>query len=149
MATTVAERRARAEHEGAYSFTITELAEEFGITPRAIRFYEDKGLLSPARNGLNRIYSRRDRGRLKLILRGKRLGFALNEIREMLDLYDLGDGQVEQLRLTIKRARERIQALEHQRHEVDQAIAELRESTEHMERLLADKLSGKPVAARA
>jgi DNA-binding transcriptional MerR regulator len=143
MSTTLAER------DAAVSYTITELAEEFGITPRAIRFYEDKELLSPGRNGLNRIYSRRDRGRLKLILRGKRLGFSLLEIKEMLDLYDLGDGQVEQLRLTIKRARERAKALEGQRHEIDQAIAELNESIAHMERILTDKLHGKPVAARA
>jgi DNA-binding transcriptional MerR regulator len=143
MSTTLVER------DSAVSFTITALAEEFGITPRAIRFYEDKGLLAPGRNGLNRIYSRRDRGRLKLILRGKRLGFSLLEIKEMLDLYDLGDGQVEQLRLTIKRARERMTALEGQRHEIDQAIAELNESIAHMERTLTDKLHGKPVAARA
>jgi DNA-binding transcriptional MerR regulator len=143
MSTTLVER------DSAVSFTITALAEEFGITPRAIRFYEDKGLLAPGRNGLNRIYSRRDRGRLKLILRGKRLGFSLSEIREMLDLYDLGDGQVEQLRLTIKRARERMLALEGQRHEIDQAIDELKESIEHMERTLTEKLHGKPVAARA
>jgi len=151
MSMTLADRQARAEHEagGPSSFTITELAEEFAITPRAIRFYEDKGLLNPARNGLNRIYSRRDRGRLKLILRGKRLGFSLQQIKEMIDLYDLGDGQVEQLRVTIKRARERLAALDAQRVEVEQAIAELNESIDHMERALAEKTQGKPAAARA
>lgn len=150
MSMTLAERRARAEHDGAgpVSFTITELAEEFGITPRAIRFYEDKGLLNPGRNGLNRIYTRRDRARLKLILRGKRLGFSLSAIKEMIDLYDLGDGQVEQLRLTLKRAQERMTALEGQRAEIDQAIAELREGMTQIERALADKLQGKAMAAR-
>lgn len=151
MSMTLADRQARAEYEagGPSSFTITELAEEFAITPRAIRFYEDKGLLNPARNGLNRIYSRRDRGRLKLILRGKRLGFSLQQIKEMIDLYDLGDGQVEQLRVTIKRARERLAALDAQRVEVEQAIVELNESIDHMERALAEKTQGKPAAARA
>jgi len=150
MSMTLAERRDRAEREGAgpVSFTITELAEEFAITPRAIRFYEDKGLLNPGRNGLNRVYSRRDRARLKLILRGKRLGFSLAEIKEMIDLYDLGDGQVEQLRLTLKRARARMVALEAQRQEVDQAIAELAEGIRQIERALDDKLRGKQ-AARA
>ena len=74
------------------TFTITDLAGEFKITPRTIRFYEDKHLLQPSRQGLSRVYSRRDRARLQLILRGKRLGFSLAEIKEMLDLYDLGDG---------------------------------------------------------
>ena len=141
----LAERHARAEPEGAgpASFTITELAEEFALTPRAIRFDEDKGLLNPGRNGLNRVYSRRDRARLKLILRGKRLGFSLAEIKEMIDLYDLGDGQVEQLRVTLKRAAARLQALEAQRGEIDQAIAELKEGVGQIERLLSDKTGGK------
>ncbi len=110
------------------TFTITQLAHEFKITSRAIRFYEDKGLLKPRRHGLQRIYSRRDRARLSLILRGKRLGFSLAAIREMLDLYDLGDGQVQQLRVTVKRARERLASLEAQRRDIDDAIAELRDS---------------------
>ena len=75
------------------SFTIRQLCREFGATPRALRFYEDKGLLAPARNGLNRVYSYKDRARLQLILRGKRVGLALAEIREILALYDSwGDG---------------------------------------------------------
>ena len=93
------------------TYTITELAEEFAVTPRTIRFYEDKDLLRPQRNGLNRVYARRDRARLKLILRGKRLGFSLADIKEMLDLYDLGDGQVEQLRTTHRKIGTRLEAL--------------------------------------
>ena len=114
------------------TFTITDLATEFNLTARAIRFYEDKKLLRPTRQGLNRIYSRRDRARLMLILRGKRLGFALAEIREMLDLYDLGDGQVEQLRTTLKRSRERLAVLEEQRRDINEAIRELKADVECM-----------------
>lgn len=121
------------------TYTITELAEEFGVTPRTIRFYEDKDLLQPQRNGLNRVYARRDRARLKLILRGKRLGFSLADIKEMLDLYDLGDGQVEQLRLTHRKIADRLEALEAQRTDLNAAIAELRESQRHIEQTLASK----------
>jgi DNA-binding transcriptional MerR regulator len=125
------------------TYTITELAGEFQITPRTIRFYEDKELLCPRRNGMNRVYSRRDRGRLKLILRGKRLGFSLDDIKEMLDLYDLGDGQVEQLRTTLRKSRERIGVLKSQRRDIDQATKELEESCQAIERML----SGKGVSA--
>jgi DNA-binding transcriptional MerR regulator len=118
------------------TFTITDLSEEFGITPRTIRFYEDEGLITPARSGLNRIYSRRDRGRLILILRGKRVGFSIKEIKEMLDLYDLGDGQVEQARHLITKSRERIDALVRQREDIDQAIRELEEGCRGAEKLL-------------
>jgi DNA-binding transcriptional MerR regulator len=121
------------------TYTITELAGEFEITPRTIRFYEDKELLRPRRNGMNRVYSRGDRVRLKLILRGKRLGFSLDEIKEMLDLYDIGDGQVGQLRLTLRKSRERIGALQCQRQDIDQAMEELEEGCRAIERLLADK----------
>jgi DNA-binding transcriptional MerR regulator len=121
------------------TYTITELAGEFEITPRTIRFYEDKELLRPRRNGMNRVYSRGDRVRLKLILRGKRLGFSLDEIKEMLDLYDIGDGQVGQLRLTLRKSRERIGALQCQRQDIDQAMEELEEGCRAIERMLADK----------
>jgi DNA-binding transcriptional MerR regulator len=120
-------------------YSITALADEFGVTARAIRFYEDKGLLSPQRVGLNRIYGRRDRARLALILRGKRLGFSLSDIREMLDLYDLGDGQVEQMRLTLRKSRERLATLERQRRDLDEAIAELKEACRHLDAALRQK----------
>ncbi len=124
------------------TFSITELAEEFAITPRAIRFYEDRGLLHPVRQGLARVYTRRDRARLKLILRGKRLGFSLDEIREMLDLYDVGDGQVEQLRLTLEKSRQRLAALEQQRRDINDAIRELKESVACIEEYLGLKTRG-------
>jgi DNA-binding transcriptional MerR regulator len=120
-------------------YSITELAEEFAITPRAIRFYEDRGLLAPRRVGLNRIYGRRDRARLALILRGKRLGFSLSDIREMLDLYDLGDGQIEQMRVTLRKSRDRLAALERQRKDLDEAIGELREACRYLEGALRQK----------
>ncbi len=118
------------------TFTITDLAEEFGITPRTIRFYEDQDLLAPARSGMNRVYSRRDRGRLILILRGKRVGFSLKEIKEMLDLYDLGDGQVKQARFLIKKSRDRIADLKRQRRDIDEAIAQLESNCRSAEKLL-------------
>ena len=116
-------RLARTEATELYS--ITALAEEFAVTPRAIRFYEDKGLLTPQRVGLNRIYGRRDRARLALILRGKRLGFSLSDIREMLDLYDLGDQRRTQRQVTIERCQQRIDALKRQKNDIDATIAEL------------------------
>ena len=99
MADTAADTAAPAEAEpaAAVSFTITELAREFDITPRTIRFYEDAGLLSPGRAGRNRVYSPRDRTRLKLTLRGKRLGFALQEIRQWVTMYDTESDTAPQL----------------------------------------------------
>ncbi|MFC3231157.1 MerR family DNA-binding transcriptional regulator [Marinibaculum pumilum] len=108
------------------TFTITELSDAFGVTPRAIRFYEDKGLLAPARQGQSRIYSRADRTRLALILRGKRLGFSLAEIQELLDLYDPADGQVEQIRQLNMKAADRISELERQAAEIESMLRELR-----------------------
>lgn len=106
-------------------FSIGDLAREFDVTLRALRFYEDRGLLSPQRDGLNRIYSRRDRARLKLILMGKRVGFSLVEIKEMLDLYDLKDGQLTQLKVAQKKFVEQLGNLEEQKRDVERAIAEL------------------------
>ena len=94
------------------AFTIRQLCVEFKVTPRALRFYEDKGLLSPARDGLNRVYHNRDRARLQLILRGKRVGFSLAEIREILDLYDEKDGGAVQAARSLTKVRERIEARE-------------------------------------
>jgi DNA-binding transcriptional MerR regulator len=106
-------------------YTISDLSAEFGVTARALRFYEDEGLIAPERRGLQRIYSHRDRARLAWILRGKRVGFSLAEIREMIDLYDIGDGRRVQRQVTLERCRRRIDTLERQRADIDAAIAEL------------------------
>jgi len=120
-------------------FTIGELAREFGITLRAIRFYEDKDLLNPRRQGMTRLYSRRDRARLKLILLGKRVGFSLVEIGEMLDLYDLKDGQATQLKVALTKFDEQIAFLDAQRTEIDQALGDLRRAREVVSGMLKQK----------
>ncbi|MCA2013102.1 MerR family DNA-binding transcriptional regulator [Pararhodobacter sp. CCB-MM2] len=117
--------------------TIREMCEAFDVTPRTLRFYEAKELISPFREGQKRLYSRRDRGRLKLILRGKRFGFALEEMRQLLNLYDRGDQKGEQLKRTIEAARERLAQMEQQRDELTEAIDELRAQLESGAEMLA------------
>lgn len=129
------------------TYTISQLAREFKVTPRALRFYEDKGLLSPMRDGMNRVYSSRDRARLQLILRGKRVGFPLAEIKEILDLYDLGDGAREQMRLALKKYRARIVALESQREDITAAIDALRNGISFLEKKLAEPAQAPNIAA--
>lgn len=107
--------------------TVPELAKELGVTPRAIRFYESKDLLFPKRAGNTRIYTHKDRARLILILRGKRLGFSLGEIREFLELYETDRSQVEQTQMLLKKIRIRILDLEDQRNELDRVLVELKE----------------------
>ncbi len=108
------------------TFTISELGNEFGITTRAIRFYEDKQLLSPSRQGNRRVYSRSDRTRLKLLLRGKRLGWPLEEIRDVLNMYDQGhEGEIQQLEYTCRKVRESREQLEQQQRDIEAALQDL------------------------
>lgn len=120
-------------------YTIGDLAREFGITARTIRFYEDKGLLSPLREGQRRLYRRRDRTRLRLILRGKRLGFSLREIRETFDLYEQVHGESKQLRYYLQVLQEKREQLLQQRQDLEDALAELEESYAVCEKLLAEQ----------
>lgn len=124
------------------TYTISELAREFEVTPRALRFYEDKGLLTPRREGLNRVYSHSDRGRLQMILRGKRVGLSLIEIKEILDLYKID--QRAQAQIMLKRFKARVTALESQREDVDAAIEMLHDYMGQIEEFLS-----KPAAPAA
>lgn len=132
------------------TFTIRQLCQEFDCTPRALRFYEDKGLISPERDGMNRVYSYKDRARLQLILRGKRVGLALSEIGEILDLYELGDGGATQNAISLAKFRDRIRALESQRLDIDLAVDVLKESCSRLEdqlRRTRPELLDQPVEA--
>jgi DNA-binding transcriptional MerR regulator len=120
------------------TYTIRQLCLEFKCTPRALRFYEDKGLLNPARDGMNRVYSYRDRARLQLILRGKRVGLSLSEIGEILDLYEVDENGAQQAAKSLKKFRERIVALEQQKKDIDDAIAQLEAGVAAMEKRLTE-----------
>ena len=111
----------------ATAYSISDLAQEFNLTTRAIRFYEDEGLLQPGRSGRRRVYSARDRVRLKLILRGKRLGFSLSDVRDIIEMYDLDAGETGQLRYFLDQIQERREALKQQRSDIDLTLKELDE----------------------
>lgn len=117
--------------------TIREMCDAYDVTPRTLRFYELKELLFPIRDGTRRLFTRRDRARLKLILRGKRFGFSLEEIRQLLDLYDRDGSQELQLARTYQVAQQRLEQMERQRAELDEAIAELKDQLAWGEEALA------------
>lgn len=119
------------------TYTISALAKEFNITTRAIRFYEDHGLINPTRSGRNRIYSKRDRTRLQLTLRGKRLGFSLNEIRELFELYDSSKGEKTQLERLLQTLTKHRNILEQRQQEIDAVLSEITVVEEHCKLCLA------------
>ena len=121
------------------TYTISELAKEFGVTTRTIRFYEDQGLLNPAREGTNRVFSSRDKVRLKLALRGKRLGFSLAEIRELFELYDISRDERKQLEEFLSRLDRRRAHLEQQREDIEVMLTEINFFANQCRRLLKDK----------
>ncbi|MBM6582262.1 MerR family DNA-binding transcriptional regulator [Microvirga sp. BT689] len=112
--------------EGARVYTIGDLAREFGVTLRTLRFYEDRGLLSPRRDGTARIYDARDRDRLSVILKGKQLGFTLTEIRAMVAEERSGNGPAMNLKLSLEQVEDQIRHLEQQKGEIEEALAELK-----------------------
>lgn len=122
-------------------WTIGAMSKAFDATPRALRFYEDKGLLAPKREGLNRLYTSRDRARLKLILRGKRIGLPLDDIRDILNLYDLKDGQQLQMRKSLEKFQAHAVLLRQQRADLDESIATLEERIGWLEEQLAKPAS--------
>ncbi len=119
--------------------TIGQMCESYDVTPRTLRFYEAKELIFPIREGQKRLFTKSDRARLKLILQGKRFGFSLEEIRQLLNLYSLGDQQTTQLTRTYELGQERLRDMETQREELTEAIADLKEQLQWGETVLADR----------
>ena len=117
--------------------SISEMCSTYDVTPRALRFYEDKELLAPERRGTQRLYRHRERARLQLILRGKRFGFSLEDIRQLLDMYDRDGRQEAQLSRTYEIARDRLTVMERQRADLDDAITELKDQLAWAEEVLA------------
>ncbi len=131
------------------TFSIADLAREFDLTPRAIRYYEDKGLLSPQREGMQRVYSKRDRTRLKLALRGKRLGLSLAEIRELIDMYDTATDGSPQLLKFLRVLSRRKAALEQQREDIEAVLDEIIRFERQCQELLTEPASSSPNGRRA
>jgi DNA-binding transcriptional MerR regulator len=119
------------------TLTIREMCDTFDVTPRTLRFYEAKELLFPQRIGQKRLFTKRDRARLKLILRGKRFGFSLEEIRQLLELYYKGDGQLSQLEQSYDLACKRLEDLEKQRTDIEEAITDLRDQLKWGEKMIS------------
>ncbi|PUB18718.1 MerR family transcriptional regulator [Yoonia sediminilitoris] len=129
------------------TMNIREMCDTFGVTPRTLRFYETKELLFPIREGQKRLFTRRDRARLKLILRGKRFGFSLEDIRQLLDLYHMNDGQEAQLSRSYELAKSHLADMEAQKAELEDAIAEMKEQMAWGENRLAELARKKGAAA--
>jgi DNA-binding transcriptional MerR regulator len=127
--------------------TIRDMCVEFDVTPRTLRFYEQKELLFPIRDGQRRLFTKRDRARLKLILRGKRFGFSLEEIRQLLDLYHMGDSQQTQLAKTYELAKTHLDDMIARRDELNIAIEEMKTQMEWGAKRLKDLANGKEAAA--
>lgn len=123
----------------AETMRIGEMAKEYGVTLRTLRFYEDKGLLSPQRIGSTRLYTRRDRARLKLILLGRKVGFSLREVKQMIDLYDPTGSNARQLKLALDKSEKQLGRLEKQRAAVDEAISDLNGLMQSLRAMLADR----------
>ncbi len=128
------------------TMTIREMCDTFEVTPRTLRFYEAKELLFPIREGQKRLFTKRDRARLKLILRGKRFGFSLEEIRQLLDMYDMGDQQHTQLATTYEIAKQRLDDMIGQRDELNEAIEDLKSQIKWGEKMLASMNSAQKAA---
>ena len=125
------------------TYSIADLAREFDVTPRTLRYYEDEGLVTPARCGQTRIYSHTDKVRLGWIMRGKRVGFSIADIKEMLALYNVGDNRETQRLVTLEKCRARLTDLEAQRNDLDRLIAELSQFAEALETIERDPLTGR------
>ncbi len=123
-------------------YSVNQLAKDLGVTPRTLRFYETKGLVAPQRAGNARVFTRRDRARLLLVLRGRRLGFSLDDIRDYLELYDAGRGQAAQIGKLLEHTQRRIGDLESQRRDLEQTLAELRDIERQARLALAAPASG-------
>lgn len=122
---------------------IGEMAKEYGVTLRTLRFYEDKGLLNPQRIGSTRLYTRRDRGRLKLILLGRKVGFSLREVKQMIDLYDPSGSNAKQLKVALDKSEKQLGRLEKQRLAIDEAIDDLRSLVQSVRGMLAERQTAK------
>lgn len=130
-----------ADVEGQELMRIGDMARTYGVTLRTLRFYEDKGLLSPLRDGSARLYTRRDRARLKLILLGRKVGFSLRDVKQMLDLYDPSGTNTKQLRLALEKSEKQLARLQKQRLAIDEAIGELAGTMSLVRQMLAERAS--------
>jgi DNA-binding transcriptional MerR regulator len=126
---------------------IGDMAKSFGVTLRALRFYEDKGLISPKRDGSTRLYTRRDKARLKLILLGRKVGFSLRDVKQMMDLYDPNGTNIKQLRLTLEKSERQLTRLQKQRAAIDEALSELSDMMTEVRKQLSERAQPTAIAS--